>query len=121
MQRSTVQKPRQIMMGRVGGAVLKETAQARGLPMGCSVKAVSKHAGRLDTNGQGCKTGKWFIVSYIHFPLERAQHTTQDHVPGCRRCPRTQRGTNCGQVSLIVVARKEEGGCVGRIRRAWLE
>jgi hypothetical protein len=47
--------------------------------MGYSVKA----PGRLDANGQGCRTGKWLIVSYIHFPLGRAQHTTQDHVVGC--------------------------------------
>lgn len=79
----TVQKPRQTKVGRVGGAVLKETAQARGLSMGCGVKTMSKHAGRLDTNGQGCGTGKWFIVSYIHFPLGRAPDTTQDHVAGC--------------------------------------
>lgn len=65
---STVQKPRQTKVGRAGGSALKETAQARGLSMGCSVKTMSKHAGRLDTNGQGCRTGKWFIVSYIHFP-----------------------------------------------------
>lgn len=84
------------------------------------MKAASRHARGWMQMGRDPELESSLQLS-IHLPLGRAQHTTQDHGAGCRGCPKTQRGTNCGQVFLIVVARKEKGGCVGRIRRALLE